>query len=142
MKLSETIKKVIALAETTRDYWDTELPKRHPNYPLVNPGEDSPPPPPEEKKLKHLLQRLPEEDVYKVALIMHLGRGDFGTNDLAGNYEELKKSYVTPDWAADRMVRKADLADYLLDGLAELEKNGMDVDHLSFASVSAGGTSG
>jgi hypothetical protein len=38
MKLSETARDVIALADAIRDYWAAELPKRHPNYPLVNPG--------------------------------------------------------------------------------------------------------
>ena len=50
MKLSETVKEVIALAEVIRNYWDTELPKRHPDYPFVHPGEDSGPPPPEEER--------------------------------------------------------------------------------------------
>ena len=33
MKFSETLDAVIALAETIRDYWNVELPKRHPDYP-------------------------------------------------------------------------------------------------------------
>ena len=33
MKFSETLDTVIALAETIRDYWNVELPKRHPDYP-------------------------------------------------------------------------------------------------------------
>ncbi len=52
MKLSETVSEVIALAEAIRNYWDAELPKRHPDYPFVHPGEDDGPPPPEEQKLK------------------------------------------------------------------------------------------
>jgi len=55
MKLSETANEVIAFAEAVRNYWDTELPKRHPDYPFVHPGEDSGPPPPEEKKLQEAL---------------------------------------------------------------------------------------
>jgi hypothetical protein len=38
-------------------------------------GEDSGPPPPEEKKLRQLLGSLPEDMVYKLLVIMHLGRG-------------------------------------------------------------------
>src|SRR6266498_2659703 len=135
MKLSETAKEVIALAEAIRNYWDTELPKRHPDYPLVHPGEDSGPPPPEAKKLRDLLASLPEDAIYQLALIMHLGRGDFGTEDLAGHYEALKRTFRKPDWAASQMMEKAPLADYLADGLAELKKSGIDVDRLTFTSV-------
>lgn len=137
MKLSEAANEVIALAETIRNYWDTELPKRHPDYPFIHPGEDSGSPPPEEQKLKDLLARLPEDTVYKLALIMYLGRGDFGAADLAGRYEGLKKTFGKPDWIASQMMGKASLADYLLDGLDELKKSGIDVDHLSFSSVNS-----
>src|SRR5947209_17797467 len=107
MKLSETAKEVIALAEAIRNYWDAELPKRHPHYPFVHPGEDSGPPPPEEKRLRDLLASLPDDDVYKLALIMHLGRGDFGTEDLVGNFEALKETFGKPELAASQMVAKA-----------------------------------
>jgi hypothetical protein len=59
MKLSDTARKVIALAEAIHDYWEAELPKRYPDYPYVHEGEEDGPPPPEEKKLKRLLARLP-----------------------------------------------------------------------------------
>jgi len=138
MKLSETAKEVIALAEAIRNYWDTELPKRHPDYPFVHPGEDSGPPPPEEKKLKDLLTRLPEDVIYKLALIMALGREDFETDDLVGHFLEMKDAYGKPDWAIAEMTGKATLADYLTDGLAKLNKNGIDVDQLTFAPVHSG----
>ncbi len=138
MKLSETVKEVIALAEVIRNYWDTELPKRHPDYPFVHPGEDSGPPPPEEKKLKDLLTRLPEDVIYKLALIMALGREDFGTDDLADHFLEVKDAYGKPDWAIAEMMGKATLADYLTDGLAKLNKNGIDVDQLTFTPVHSG----
>src|SRR5947209_17259771 len=109
MKLSETAKEVIALAEAIRNYWDAELPKRHPDYPFVHPGEDSGPPPPEEKKLKGLLARLPADMVYKLALIMHLGRGDFGTDDLAAHYQALKRRYGKPGSAVAQLGEKASL---------------------------------
>lgn len=137
MKLSETAEKVIALATAIRSYWDTELPKRHPNYPVVSPGEDSGPPPPEEKKLRDLLASLPEDVVYGLALLMYLGRGDFGTDDLAGHYETLKKRFARLDRAVSQMMGKAPLADYLADGMAELKKSGIDVDDLTFTSVNS-----
>jgi hypothetical protein len=137
MKLSEAANEVIALAEAIRNYWDAELPKRHPNYPFVHPGEDSGPPPPEEQKLKALLASLPEELIYQLALLMYLGRGDFGTGDLAGRYQALKATFAKPDQAASQMLGKASLADYLTDGLVELNKTGIDVDHLIYASVNS-----
>lgn len=137
MKLSETATKVIALAEAIRNYWDTELPKRHPDYPFVHPGEDSGPPPPEEKKLKALLARLPGDMVYKLALIMHLGRGEFGTDNLASHYQVLKRTYGKPGSAAAQLAEKASLAEDLTDGLAELKKAGIDMDELTLTSVKA-----
>ena len=134
MKLAETAKKVVALAEAIRKYWDRELPKRHPAYPLVNPGEDDGPPPPEEKKLKDFLARLPEDEVYKIALILHLGRRDFGTAELARRYTAMKERFGEPEWAAARMI-KAAYADYLSEGLAKLKKAGIDPDHLPLTSV-------
>ena len=138
MKLSETTKEVIALAEAIRDYWDTELPKRHPDYPFVHPGEDSGPPPPEEAKLKELLARQSEDVIYKLAMIMSLGQGYYGTDDLADRFQEMKDKYGTPDWAITMMMGHAALADYLKDGLDELNKNGIDVDHLTFMPVHSG----
>ena len=138
MKLSETANEAIALAEAIRSYWDRELPKRHPHYPVINPGEDDGPPPPEEKQLKELLSRLPPDDIYKLVLIMCLGRGDFGVEDLAGHYEDLKSTFAKPEWAIAQMMGKAPLADYLTDGLAELSNNHIDLDTLQFASARSG----
>ena len=135
MKFSETANEVIALATANRNYWDTELPKRHPNYPLISQGEDSGPPPPEEKKLRNLLLGLPEEDIYKIALLMCLGRGDFGVDDLAENYEALNGTFGDPQQAASQMMVMAPLADYLLDGLEELRKHKIDVDWMPLKKV-------
>jgi hypothetical protein len=138
MKLSQAAQEVIAFAEAIRNYWDAELPKRHPDYPLVHAGEDSGSPPPEEKQLRDFFTSLPDDIIYKLALIMYLGRGDFGTDDLARHYEALKGTFEKPDRAAAQMMEKAALADYLMDGLDELKTNGIDVDHLTFASVASG----
>ena len=135
MKFSESLDAVIALAETIRDYWDVELPKRHPDYPWVHPGEDSGPPPPEEKILTDFLLGLPEEDVYKIALVLCVAQGRFGTGDLAGHYEELKGMFGEPEEAVTLLVADASLADYLTEGLAELKKDRIDVDQLAFLSV-------
>jgi hypothetical protein len=129
-KLSEVAARVIDLARQTRDYWDSELPKRHPDYPFVHPGEDSGPPPPQASQLQELLDELPEDIIYKLLLIMYLGRGDFATEDLSGSFEDLKKTFAKPEWAASQMMDKTPLADYLTDGLAELREHKIDVDKL------------
>ena len=136
MKFSETAAKVISLATVIRDYWNTELPKRHPGYPVVSPGEDSGPSPPEEAELKRFLEKLPDDAIYKLVLLMYLGRGDFGTDELALHYETLKQRFQKRERAISQMEGKAPLADYLGDGMAELRKKGIDLDELMFASAS------
>jgi hypothetical protein len=77
MKLSETAARMVELATAIRDYWSTELPKRHLHYPIVSPGEDSGPSPPEEAELRDFLAGLSEEKIYKLLLLLYLGRGEF-----------------------------------------------------------------
>jgi len=138
MTLSKAAHKVIDLARQISDYYTSELPKWHPNYPLVNLGEESAPPPPEEKELQAFLASLPEETIYQLVLLMYLGRGDFGTDDLAGTHEDLKRTFGKAEHAASQMMGKAPLADYLADGLAELRKQGINVDKLSLKKVKLG----
>ena len=38
MQLSKVAQEALRKAEAIRNYWDAELPRRHPDYPLVNPG--------------------------------------------------------------------------------------------------------
>ena len=130
MKLSEVAKRVITLAEAIRNYWAHELPKRHPDYPIVHPGEESGPPPPEQKKLQELLAKQPEDIIYQLALLMYLGRGDFDATGLAAHYKALKEAFGKPERAAAQMMEKASLADYLSDGLEELKKKDIDPDRL------------
>jgi hypothetical protein len=139
MKLSESSAKVIDLASAIRDYWDSELPKRHPNYPLVGPGEDSGPPPREEAELRSLLERLSDEEIYELILLTHLGRREFATRDLAAHYRELRETYRRRESAISQIADNASLAEYLADGVAELQKSGIDLDHLEFAAAAASG---
>jgi hypothetical protein len=137
MKLSEAIQKVISLAKVLREYWETELPKRHPDYPVMNPGEQPLPPPPEEKRLAKLFASLPEDMVYQIGLLMYLGRGDFDVRELADSYKTLKENFDNATALASQLTDKAPLADYLRDGLAELEKHNMDVDRLPLRPTKA-----
>jgi hypothetical protein len=128
VKLSEVVKEVIGLAQAIREYWDAELPKRHRDYPLVHSGEESGPPPSQEAQLRKLLAELPEDMIYKLLLLMHLGRGDFSTKDLPGRFEQMREMFPKPAWAATFMMEQALLDDYLADGLAKLSAAKISVD--------------
>lgn len=130
MRLSEATNRVIDLARKIREYYAAELPKRHPNYPVIGINEESAPPPPEEAELKEFFLALPKDLIYQLILIMYLGRGDFGTDDLPGYYQALKNAFGKTQDAISQMMDKAPLAEYLLDGLDELHKHKIDVDKL------------
>jgi hypothetical protein len=127
MKLSEAARKAIEMREAISAYWDEELPKRYRDYPLVHPGEDSGPPPPEQKKLLQFLKRLPEDVLYQLALIMYVGRGSFGTDQLAEHYKELREGGGAPALAA-LMAESGSLDWNLSWGLERLKSSGIDVD--------------
>ena len=61
---------------------------------------------------------------------MYVGRGDFGTDDLLECYEQVSDSFKKPAWAAQQMLGKAPLADYLASGVEELTEAGIDIDGL------------
>jgi hypothetical protein len=135
MTLLEAAHKVIALAREVRDYYAAELPKRHRHYPLVDLDEESPPAPSAERELRAFLSSLPEETVYQLILIMYLGRGDFGVDDLAGYYKALNGTFGDREHAVSQMTDKAPLADYLSDGLEELRKHRIDVNKMPLKKV-------
>jgi hypothetical protein len=135
MRLSEVVNRVIELSSKIYDYYAAELPKRHPNYPLVNPDDESTPPPPEEKELRDFLAALPGEVIYQLLLIMYLGREGLNTDDLAGYYESLKELSGAPADAASLLLDEATLADELADGLEELRKHKINVDKMLLKKV-------
>lgn len=139
MHVSEAANKVIDLSAKIRDYYDAELPKRYPNYPLVELDQidtEDVPPPPEEKELKDFLATLPAETIYQLFLIMHFGRGGFGPKDLAVNYENIKEMIGDADEAvAEMMDLKATLADELSDGLEELRQHKIIADKMPLKRV-------
>ena len=137
MKIEEAARRVIGLAEAIRSYWETELPRRHPNYPLVDPEADSGPPPVEEKQLRQFLGRLSEDTVYKLALIMYLGRGDFDTSDLPGQYRALREDFDRPSAVIAQMMDKAPLAEYLQEGMKILTSQQINLDKMDFTAESA-----
>ena len=137
MSLSDAAAKVIDLAGKVRNYYSVELPKKYPDYPILVAEVAVPPSPPEEKKLRKFMKELPAETVFQLALLMYLGRGDYGVEELPGNYEALKETFGEPEAAARQMMDKAPLADYLSDGLAQLAEHGMDVNALPLSKPKA-----
>ena len=137
MKLSELTARVIDLATAIRDYWEVELPKRHPDYPLVRPGDGDGPPPPEQAELEGLLAGLGDDEVFALALTMRAGWGGVPLDDLQQAFQ------LTRDWFGDRGSAEAvladtpALADNLTRGVARLTRNGVSVDGLLGESVCA-----
>ena len=133
MKLSQVLQEVIRLSQAIDDYWEAEGPKRLRDYPLVYPGEDPGPPPPEEKQLQELLEGLPDDTLYKIALIRDLGQGRFGTDSLAAEFQTLKEEFgPRPEAIA---VLTGVTAYQLEEGLAALQKARMDVDKMNFKAA-------
>jgi hypothetical protein len=130
MKLSEAAERVITLARKVRGYYNAELPKWYPDYPVISPAQEGPPPPKEERELRNFLRSLPSETIYRLILVTYLGRRDFGVDDLPSSYEAVKQTFGKPEWAASQMMEKAPLAEYLSDGLLELERHQIPVDDL------------
>src|ERR1700756_5535885 len=104
MKLSEVVGEVIRLGDASRAYWDRELPKHHPHYPLVRAEEDSAPPPPEDAKIESLLKGLPEDQLYALILLSYVGRGDFSADDLLPAYQTMKETFPSKELAIAQMM--------------------------------------
>jgi len=134
-KLSSILPKVIELSAAIREYWDRELPKRHPNYPLIDPDADDGPPPPEEKKLRRLLKGLPEDTLFQIGYIAQLGRGDSQRGDLEQMFEYTKQWLDDSDLATEIFVGTPGLSDHLQRGMSQLAERRIDVDHLPVSSV-------
>jgi hypothetical protein len=130
VKLSEAAATVIERARAIRAYWEAELPKRHPDYPVIHLGENSGPSPPEKAKLREFLADLPPETVYQLLLVMCLGRGDFDSSNLIDHFEQIRTTFPKPEWAISQMMEKAPLAAYLTDGLDKLKHSKINVDKL------------
>ncbi len=131
MKFTDTVRRVIELGAASREYWNRELRKRHPNYPILTPGtsEDDIPPPPEQTELWAFLRALPPEQVYRLIALMYLGREDFPAAEYEEQVRHMPDAFPVVDWAIGQMVEKAPLADYLADGLSFAEDTGVVIDH-------------
>jgi hypothetical protein len=139
MTLSEAVKRVIDLATNIPVYYETELRKLFPNYPLVDlEVEEKLPPPSEEQQLKEFLDSLPDELIYQLILIVQFWRGYFRLEDMAAYYAGMKDT--VGDRAAAQswlMFNKGTLADALLSGLEELDKYKIGLDKLPLKKAKA-----
>ena len=131
MKLSKAVREIIRLGDVSRAYWDRELPRRHPHYPVIRAGEDSAPAPPEDAQIQALLKSLPEDQVYALRLLTYVGRGDYSADHLLPAYQTLKEILPSRDLAI------AQLAEYLTDAMEEIQKRHIDLDRLQLASTLA-----
>ncbi len=134
MKISEAVRKLIRLGEVSREYWDRELPKAFPRYPIVRPGEVDPPAPPEDAQIESLLKRLSEEQIYALILLMYIGRGSYSADKLVAAYENVKEKFFSKELAIAQMTSDIGLAEYLTDALSEMQKRHIDIDHMNLAS--------
>jgi hypothetical protein len=132
MKLSEAAREVIRLGDASRAYWDRELPRHHPHYPLIRAGEEPVLPPPEESQIQSLLKGLPEDQLYALILLTYVGRGDFRADDLPPAYQAMKETFPSKDLAIAQMAAETALAEYLTDAMEEIEKRHIDLDRIQF----------
>lgn len=121
MRLSEVIERAIALAQPIREASSEQ--GDEPSESLLKRL-------PQELELTTFLNSLPPATIYMLTAIMYLGRGDFGTVDLLGSYEEMSDTFDRPSDAVGQMVEKAPLSEYLNEGLSQLRRAGIDVDDL------------
>jgi hypothetical protein len=137
MKLSEVVREVVRLGDASRAYWDKELPKYHPHYPVIRAGEDSPPPPPEDAQIQALLTSLPEDQLYAIVLLTYIGRGDFSADRLLPEYQTVKEVFPSRDMAIAQLTGSKTLAEYLTDAMEQVQQRHIDLDNLRFAGTVA-----
>jgi len=135
MTVKAALSKIIPLARAIQDYWDAELPKRHPKYPLVDPPDAGDgPPPPETEQLQLFLEQLPEETLYKLAMVMDYWRNR--SLDLEESYRDIRGEYDAPFLIA-RMLDNYHLYEELEYGLEILSEKHIDLDQFDFISAGA-----
>ena len=134
MTRTEALKELMRLGVRSRAYWERELPKRHPKWPLVQAGEDSGPPPPEDAEIRNVLESLPDEDLFLLCLLMYVGRGDFDLDHLKAAYRRTRDTLPGRELAIDQMLGQPALSEYLTEAWDEVQKRHIDLDSLSFVA--------
>jgi hypothetical protein len=113
------------------------LPKHHPHYPVILAEERPAPPPPEDAQIEALLKGLPEDQLYAVALLTYVGRGDFTADHLIPAYQTIKEILSGRELAIAQITGQKALGEYLADATAEIQKRHINLDSLKFPSAAA-----
>jgi hypothetical protein len=137
MKLSEAVREIIRLGDASRTYWDRELPKHHPRYPLIRAEEVPASPPPEDSQIQSLLESLPEDQLYALILLTYVGRGDFRVDDILPAFHTMKETFPSKNLAIAQMMGEKALAEYLTDAMEEIQKRHIEPDSIKFDRVVA-----
>ncbi len=137
MPTIDALNRIIELANAIQSYWDRELPKAHPDYPLVKEGETSPPEPTQQKALQAFVNSLPEVQLHKALLAVRVGRGDISPDNIIDGYAQLKREFPNKDSAVGRILDTTALGDYLSDGVERLKRESVDIDSVTGDSVPA-----
>jgi Protein of unknown function (DUF3775) len=137
MKLSEVVQELIRLGDASQAYWDTELPRHHPHYPVILAEERPAPPPPEDAHIQALLKSLPEDQRYAVTLLSYMGRGDFTADRFIPAYRTIKEILPSKELAIAQVTGQKALGEYLTDAMAEIQKRHINLDSLTFPSAVA-----
>jgi hypothetical protein len=135
MKLSEAVRDIIRLGDASRAYWDRELRRHHPHYPMIHPGEDEPPPPPEDAQIQAVLNSLSEDQLYSLILLMYVGRGNYRTDQLPSAYQAMKESFPSKELIIGRMTGDTWLAADLADAMEQIKKHHIDPDNLKLTGA-------
>lgn len=82
---------------------------------------------PGEKALREYLEKLTYDEVINVITVMYCGRNREG---FKGEKRNAYETFPTSERAIDQMTGKAPLAEYLRDGIAEVRRQGLDIENL------------
>jgi hypothetical protein len=125
MEFSEIIERVAFLADERKQECQSQPEEAASDLEkwLPKPGK-------KELELEAFLKTLRAGEVYMLATVMYLGRGDFGTAGLLDYYAATSDTFHAPSRAIGQMVEKVPLGDYLRQGVEKLTQAGIDPNSL------------
>jgi hypothetical protein len=130
MKLSEVIHELRQLGQARTHYWETELPKIYPRYPLIYPGEPEEVPGPDEIRMRQFAQSLPIDVLNMLEVLVDLMWRKIEPADIGSRFREYQQRYTDHSYAVNRLMRHGMLELDLEDSLEILADHGIDVDSL------------
>jgi Protein of unknown function (DUF3775) len=89
------------------------------------------PPLPQATAFREYCKGLTPAHLFMATVVMYAGRGDFGeTFDVLDRYEQMSNGFRSPDWAAQQMLGKVPLPEYLAAGIRLLDEMRCNIDGL------------